>query len=236
MSARAAASGTGALKAWCPACGTAHADPRSCPGELRATGSERPGWRVEVETPFGHEAIGVLLAPSHEVWRARILTYPNVLWTLPGGRGTIKFVGETAEEAERSAIAFIEEHVRAKRFLRRDGLALAANPGRGAIPPSALWTTAPRKLRRLPVRFGPDRPAFLGATLNLSAEGMFIGSRDLHEGGSPLHIHLDIEGHSLPLRGMIMWIRRRPDIGRPLGMGVRLGDPPPFYQSYVAAL
>jgi hypothetical protein len=78
---------------------------------------------VNVETPFGHEAIGVLLAPSHDVWRARILTYPNVLWAAPGGRGAIKFVGDTPAEAEARAIKFVEEHVRAKRYLRRDGVA-----------------------------------------------------------------------------------------------------------------
>ena len=66
---------------FCRVCGTEHQGPASCPGELPATGVERPGWRVQVETPFGHEAIGVLLAPSHEQWRARIVTYPNVLWT-----------------------------------------------------------------------------------------------------------------------------------------------------------
>src|SRR5260221_8463718 len=108
---------------FCRVCGTEHQGPASCPGELPATGVERPGWRVQVETPFGHEAIGVLLAPSHEQWRARIVTYPNVLWTAPGGRGTLKFVGDTPEQAEARAIQFVEQHVRAKRYLRRDGLA-----------------------------------------------------------------------------------------------------------------
>src|SRR6267143_1834934 len=93
---------------FCCVCGTEHSGPASCPGELRATGAEKHGWRVNVETPFGHEAIGVLLAPSHDVWRARILTYPNVLWAAPGGRGAIKFVGDTPAEAEERAIKFVE--------------------------------------------------------------------------------------------------------------------------------
>jgi len=50
-------------------------------GDLRATGDERHGWRVAVETPHGIEAYGVLVAPTHERWRARILTFPNVLVT-----------------------------------------------------------------------------------------------------------------------------------------------------------
>ena len=78
---------------WCPVCGSVHAGPRDCPGDLRATGPERHGWRVAVETPLGIEAYGILVAPTHERWRARILTFPNVLWTIPGGAATLKFVG-----------------------------------------------------------------------------------------------------------------------------------------------
>jgi hypothetical protein len=138
---------------WCPVCGTAHGDPMLCPGELRATGAERPGWRVQVETPLGHEAIGVLVAPCRDLWRARVLTYPNVLWTLPGGRATIKFVG----------------------------------------------------------------------------------AREPEETGRVLYIHLDVRGHTLPLRGLVMWRRARTAAGRPVGMGIRLTDPPPFYRSVVEA-
>lgn len=228
----------GADRAWCGTCGTEHADPRSCPGELRPTGPETPGWRVIVETPFGNEAIGVLLAPSHDVWRARIVTFPNILWTVPGGRGTIKFVGETRADAERRAVEFVSEHVQVKRFLRRDGLApvTAAAPRPAAVPPAALRTSSHRKATCLPVRFGIDRAASRGTTVNLSDEGMFIGAVDPTDGGRAIHIHLEVNGHTLPMRGLVMWSRRRHEPGRPLGMGVRLTQPPPFYQSFVAAL
>lgn len=63
--------------------------------EAPATGPERHGWRVHVETSRGVEAIGVLVAPSGDLWRSRILTYPNVLWTAPGGRSTLKFLAPT---------------------------------------------------------------------------------------------------------------------------------------------
>lgn len=231
----------GGRRKWCPVCGTAHDEPRDCPGELRATGAERPGWRVHVETPFGHEAIGVLVAPSHDVWRARILTYPNVLWTLPGGRGTMKFIGATAEDAERSAVAYIEDHVRAKGLLRRDALApVAAAPAAKSAPgeflPRALKATSQRKVRSLPVRFGAERASTRGVTFNLSTEGMFVGAPDPPEDGRVLFIHLDVSGHTLPLRGLVMWSRPRGEAGRPVGMGIRLTDPPPFYRSFVAAL
>jgi len=225
-------------RAWCGTCGTEHADPRLCPGDLRATGPETPGWRVIVETPFGNEAIGVLLAPSHDVWRARVVTYPNILWTVPGGRGTIKFVGETREDAERRAVAFVSEHVHVKRYLRRDGLAPVESkrPTGGVLPPKALRAISNRKPTCLPVRFGVDRAMTRGTTINLSDEGMFIGAVDPQDGGRALHIHLEVNGHTLPLRGLVMWSRRRHEPGRPLGMGVRLSQPPPFYSSFVASL
>jgi hypothetical protein len=192
---------------------------------------------VVVETPFGNEAIGVLLAPSHDVWRARIVTYPNILWTIPGGRGTIKFVGETRADAERRAVEFVSQHVQVKRYLRRDGLAPAAGPKpRPAIPPAALLATSNRKPTCLPVRFGIDRAATRGTTVNLSDEGMFIGAVDPTDGGRAIHIHLEVNGHTLPMRGLVMWSRRRHEPGRPLGMGIRLSQPPPVYQSLVAML
>lgn len=228
-----------AIAQWCVTCGTAHDGASTCPGSLPATGAERPGWRVNVETPYGHEAIGVLVAPSHDVWRARILTYPNVLWTLPGGRGTIKFVGDTREEAEAQAVAFIEGHVQAKRFVRRDALAPVspepkAAPVAAAAP--AAFAAARRKTSCLPVRWGHDRARVRGITVNLSLEGMFIGAVTPESDGQSLLINLDVDGHTVGLRGLVMWNRSRSEPGRPMGMGVRLSEPPQIYQSYVAAL
>jgi|WetSurMetagenome_2_1015567.scaffolds.fasta_scaffold273158_2 hypothetical protein len=221
---------------WCGTCGTAHEGPATCPGALRATGAERPAWRVNVETPFGHEAIGVLLAPSHDVWRARIITFPNVLWTLPGGHGTIKFVGDTREEAEARAIAFVEEHVRAKRYVRRDGLDVVGGVSGATGSPAPIFASAPRKRSCLPLRWGPQRASVRGVTINVSVEGMFIGAVTPESLGKPILIHLDLDGHTLPLSGFVMWSRRRSEPGRPLGMGIRLSEPPPLYQSFVASL
>jgi hypothetical protein len=232
---------------FCCVCGTGHAAGAICPGDLPATGAERPGWRVNVETPLGHQAIGVLLAPSYDQWRARIITYPNVLWTAPGGRGTLKFVGGTKEEAEAQAIRFVERHVAAKQYLRRDGLvsravlvesALESKVESKSAAPSAKTGVAapPRKLKRLPVRFGLDRAVLRGVTLNVSCEGMFVTVMTPADEGRSLLIHLDLQGHTLSLNGLVMWNRLRAEPDRPIGMGVRLSDPPMFYQSYVAAL
>lgn len=224
---------------FCRVCGTEHSDPAACPGELRATGAERPGWRVNVETPFGHEAIGVLLAPSRDRWRARIITYPNVLWSAPGGRGALKFVGGTREEAEAQAISFVEQHVLAKRYLRRDGLAERSVPvdsKKDAGPSRALCPVVPRKSKCYPVRFGLDHEVTRGVTVNVSCDGMFVGVASPAESGRSLLIHLDLGGHTLPLHGLVMWTRLRGEPSRPRGMGIRLSEPPPFYQSLVAAL
>ena len=81
------------VEQWCPVCCCRHRDKKDCPGELLATGPERQGWRVNVQTSTGIEACGVLVAPAGDSWRARILTFPNILWTVPDGSGTLKFVG-----------------------------------------------------------------------------------------------------------------------------------------------
>lgn len=225
---------------FCRVCGTGHAPSAHCPGEFHATGIERPGWRVQLATPFGHESIGVLLAPSHDQWRARIVTYPNVLWSAPGGRGTLKFVAETAEEAEAQAIRFIEEHLAARRYQRRDGLTAvsAGNAVRrkAVTTPANFHAAAKRKTTRLPVRFGPDRALARGVTLNLSDDGMFVGVAKPEECGRSLLIHLELDGHTVPMRGLVMWNRERAAPERPAGMGIRLSQPPALYQSFVASL
>ena len=223
---------------FCSICGSGHGELQTCPGELRATGAERPGWRIRVETPSGHEEIGVLLAPSYDRWRARIVTYPNVLWSAPGRRGALKFVGDTPEQAEARAIAFVERHVKAKRYALRG----VSAPGKFSIASSEEGSThpgfsvAPRKSRCLPVRFSLDRVISRGMTVNLSEEGMFVGVASPVDGGRSLLIHLDLHGHTLPLRGLVMWNRRRAETDGPAGMGIRLSDPTPLYQTFVAGL
>lgn len=222
----------------CSVCFTSHRSPADCPGELRATGPERHGWRVQVATPQGTEAIGVLVAPSNDLWRARILTYPNVLWLAPGGAGTLKFAGATAREAESKAVAFVREHMRLRGFEPNDQMEpvtvlpfLAERAGNRAAPPRI--PVAPRKIRNLPVRFGIERPSILGATINVSREGMYIGTDGPYDAGVPLRLRLDLDGLDLLLSGRVVWNRRRNEAGRPLGMGIRLASPSPAYQRWV---
>ena len=226
---------------WCPICctpmdGSSHA----CPGSLLATGHERHGWRVNVETPHGLQAFGVLVAPCHEAWRARILTYPNILWTVPGGGGSIKFAGRTAEEAERRASAFIEEHCLAKNFRRRDQLdpvevrRISEEAGPRSRP--RRHQASKRKTCFLPVRFGTERARRKGTTVNMSREGLFVGTPAPLEAGESIRLHLNAGECTVPLRGIVIWNRRRQEAGRPLGMGIRLVDPAPAYPRFVDGL
>lgn len=224
---------------WCLHCCTLHDGSAKCPGELPATGPERHGWRVDVDTPSGPQAFGVLVAESYDLWRARIVTYPNILWKVPGGRKTLKFAARSPSEAERQAIDFIEEHCAARRYRRREEISpvqesavaveSADSNGRPDDPKK-------RKLRCLPVRFGAERPDVVGMTMNLSREGMFIGTALPLDAGEPVRIHVALQGEPIVLRGVVMWNRKRREPGRPAGMGVRLVDPPPIYPNFVQQL
>lgn len=208
-----------------------------------ATGPERHGWRLHVETPVGVQAIGVLVAPSGDLWRSRILTYPNVLWTAPGGNATLKFVASTPQEAERRAVDYVVAHVRRMGWVRRDGLepvAVSTLPP-GAGPRSAARRgrgrpQSPRKMRCLPIRFGSERPSTLGQTVNLSREGLCVATPTPLDPGEPVRLNVEVLGHTLPLQGFVVWNRPRPSLGRPMGMGLRLVDPPPLYTNFVASL
>ena len=221
----------------CGNCGTLHSGTTDCPGVIPAVGPERRGASVRVRTERGMESVRVLIARAPGGWRARIASEPNVLWTVRGGRTTLKFVGDSPEDVENRAIAFIEEH-----FSRRspDARAEAASretalPGSAARPPrGALFTS--RKSARLPVRYGTARASDLGVTANLSAEGMFIVAQRPHGAGTPLTIHVEMRGVTVHVSGLVMWSRRCTEPGRPAGMGVRLLLPPTVYGSFIESL
>ena len=220
---------------WCSICGSSHAKSEDCPGDLRATGPERHGWRVAVETPRGIEAYGVLVAPSYDLWRARILTYPKILWTIPGGSSTLKFVGASARDVEAQAIAFIQGHMRARGYkprsvpdtVRPGGVPAEARPGVKAPGPEL------RKIRSLPVRFGSGPTLFSAMTVNVSASGLFVNTLVPMDPGLGVRVFMSLDVGAFGMRGEVVWNRRRPMLGRPAGMGVRLIAPPHGYVDFV---
>lgn len=225
----------------CTACGGTHFRPLDCPGDLRPTGPERPSWRVEVDTPRGIEAYGVLVAPTYDQWRARILTYPNVLWLGGDGRTTLKFAGRTSREAEARAIAFIESHCASRGFSLRNALAPAVSRTSSldallAATKNRPTAVAARKPIAIPLRYGTVRPSDPGMTVNLSETGMFVGARRILEPGSAVSVDLVLRDARPKLRGVVVWSRSLPQPGLPVGMGVRLFAPPPAYSSFVASL
>ena len=227
----------GTMACGCGKSGTLHDDWNDGPGVIPAVGPERRGAGVRVRTERGMETVRVLIARIPGGWRARIVSDPNVLWTARGGRTTLKFLGDSPEDVEQRAIAFIEEHC-----ARRWPGGPAETPGRTVVrmgaavhPPRGLVFTS-RKPVRLPVRYGDTRASDPGTTANLSAEGMFIESRRPLSPGTPLTIRMEIGGATVEVSGLVMWSRRGLEPGRPAGMGVRLLLPPPAYGTFVDSL
>ena len=218
---------------WCAVCGSVHADPADCPGDLRATGAERHGWRVAVDTPNGIEAYGVLVAPTHDRWRARILTFPNVLWTIPGGAATLKFVAGSPQSAEALAVAFIEGHIAARGYARRSHMD-PTTPGRyGGEMSSAALVVAPRKAHAVPVRFGNGSTLFSAMTANLSESGMFVATLAPLDPGVALRVMMSLATGPIGMKGEVVWSRSTIVLGRPVGMGLKLLSPPSLYQEFV---
>src|SRR5438552_3875602 len=134
------------------------------------------GYTTNVITPWGLETYQVWLHQAEEGWIARIVTLPNRMWALPGGREAVKFLAPTPKQAEAAAVRFIEEEC--IRTSRRMAPPIdSAPPAReqdaeaASVPTERIATRYPH---RLLVKFGtaaPDRP---GVTANLSETGMFI--------------------------------------------------------------
>jgi hypothetical protein len=224
---------------WCPVCQTRHASRKDCPGELLATGPERHAWRVKVSTPTRTEAYGVLVAESGDRWRARVLTYPNILWSVPGGRGTLKFVGDTAQDAERKAIEFIREHCREREYeLAENGPSVESRPVDTEPAPvqQPRGSRGSRHLRSLVVRYGEEKPDRVGMTADLSKSGLFVIADDPLPLGTDVKMLLELERYSVPLGGKVAWLRDKAEQGRPAGMGILLKTPPNVYARYVGSL
>lgn len=224
--------------AWCALCGIEHPTDARCPAGLEAGGDETIAWRVTVETPRGMQGYAVLVAAVGERWRARILTFPNVMWTVPGGGSSIKFFARTPQEAERQAIAFIRAHCAGRSYVVRDELEPLLS---GVVPEVRLRSedsplVDPRFHRSLPVQFGVSRPTVVAKTVNISAGGLFVATaRPLVE-GMLAGLLLELEHCKVPLRGAVIWKRELPTLGRDPGMGLSLLSPPTIYVRYVQAL
>lgn len=225
--------------AWCGVCCTMHDRKTRCPGELNVEEVERHGWRVNVETPHGIEAYGILIGLSEGgLWRARILTYPNVLWVIPGGGGTMKFVAESPIDAERQAIEFVRAHCRDKGLRFRNEVSLARPDAMSPDEELDCGKHAPatRMIRFLPIRFGVVNATEIGGTGNLSETGVFVITNHPVGVNIRLRLLLDLDNQPIALTGDVRWMNSEPRVGRSPGMGVRLHTPPDAYIEYVKTL
>ncbi len=174
---------------WCHFCCSQHEGDLDCPGALDATGTERHGWRVTVQTPHGMEAYGVLIAECGSRFRARILTFPNVLWLAPGLQGTMKFIGASPGEVEDKAAHFIKAHCRRRGFRLCDEPVMAWNDPLPAFQPdhTVQRIKGPQVIRKIaftPIRYGPFKPEFRAGTGNVSETGLFIITNSPTDAGS----------------------------------------------------
>lgn len=222
---------------WCRGCCTIHEKDGICPGELLASGPERHGWRGLVDLPQGPEVYGTLVAPAGSRWRARILTFPNVLWGVRGG-GTMKFVSDSPQGAQAKAVEHIRKHC------KRRGLTLRSeitNVESGEVDPeqdaktstSTAVQASQRQLRSLLIRFGLGRPSEEGETDDLSESGLFIRTDSPICEGTVLALRLEINGFGVPMKGVVRWVREASEDGRPGGMGIKLDQPHPRYVHYI---
>jgi hypothetical protein len=187
------------------------------------------------------ETYGVLISECGSRFRARVLTFPNVLWTAPGLQGSMKFLGATPGEAEAGAVAYIEEHCRRRGYRICEEPILAWNdPMMAAQPDSSIQRIkGPQKIRKIaftPIRFGKFRPECRAGTGNVSETGLFIITDSPTHTGSQIRMRLELKHYGIPLLGEVCWNRSKPERGRSPGMGVRLSLPPVIYRRYVHSL
>ena len=225
---------------WCAVCCTQHTPGDRCPGNLLATGPERHAHKFSVALQNGRlEYYGVLIAEAGDYWRARVFTYPNMLWSVPGGRGTIKFAGTTAKEAETNAIWFLHQHCEARRLTMQEAVIDAPVAEVQKENEERLSPRGGKEERhpgKVPIRFGEERATRAATTANLSTGGIYVATDRPIEKGKRVRMLLDVPGYTIPLVGTVVWVRVREEPGKPRGMGVQVHQPPALYQRYVAAV
>lgn len=218
---------------WCNVCSTRHgSDRRECPGELLATGPERHGRKITVAAHGRNEVYGTLIAEAGEHWRARVLTYPNMLWSVPGRRATLKFVGSSAQDVEAKAIAYIRKLCEERGYKIVDN---AEAPDSTAVEREDAPVRSPqtardeRHLRAYDVHFGSERPTESATTADLARGGLFVVTDRPLPTGSSIRLRLELDRYTIPLSGEVAWTRTKGQPDRPAGMGVRLINPSVIY-------
>lgn len=219
--------------AWCAACCTQH-EKDDCPGVVELTGPERAGRRFVARREDQTERYQVLVGKAGDRWRARIVTLPNMLWAMPSGRRTAKFIDTDPIEAERKAVLFIFQRARSLGFAITE--IAEAQESEPDDTRAGKRTGGRRVDHSLTALFGADRPTWPAKVSNLSVTGLFLATNHPVQPGDRISIVLQCEHFRIPLVGIVSWINPKPTGAVPAGMGVELDDPSAIYRQYVAGL
>jgi hypothetical protein len=97
-----------------------------------------------------------------------------------------------------------------------------------------------RKFKRIPLRFGLEKPEHRGMGIQVSTRGLFISTnRPIFVPGSKLRIEIDTPNGSCSVAAIVRHAKKvHPQMvqyDRP-GMGVEFIDPPPELREYLASL
>jgi Tfp pilus assembly protein PilZ len=92
-----------------------------------------------------------------------------------------------------------------------------------------------RSLKRVTVRFGPEKPMFTGFTKNLSSTGIFLKTPKVFKPGTVLHLELRLQERRWQMKAVVIWARTAPaNLALVLesGMGLQFLDPTPEWQRF----
>ena len=82
-----------------------------------------------------------------------------------------------------------------------------------------------RQRRRVPVRYGLERPQYLGYTTDRGAKGLFLQGNQLFPPGTVLQLEVTDQQGSPSERGVVRWVKEVPPAFRRSlrgGMGIEL--------------
>jgi len=220
--------------AWCEVCCSQHGGLRPCPGHVDVDEPERRGRCFVARSGKRVEHYQTLVAPTGELWRARIFTRPGKLWGVPDGEGTAKFYDDTETDAERQAVKFIYRRCRSL------GLDVSEVATDAIAPPddtsAGRRTTDRRYDRWLPALFGIEVATHVAYVSNVSRTGVFLATDRPLPVGQRVNIVLHSDHFTIPLVGNVTRIIL-PSAGREAaGMDVELDDPPFRYLEYISKL
>ena len=123
------------------------------------------------------------------------------------------------------------------RWLARPSTNVAPRRAAQPVKPEAPKPAGPvRRPVVVPCQYALDDQLARAVTRNVSETGVFIQTPAPAPSGVDLRFELMIHAAPMALRGVVVWMRRNADTGRPPGMGVRLAGPPKDYLEFVRSL